>query len=72
MSNQGQGEQKMATPKNSDEFTQDERQLLKRALNKMDQSTGRFLTTAQKEENIKAIAAAKEELAAIATLKLKL
>lgn len=53
-------------------FTEDEIKLLKRALNKMDQSSSRFLTTAQKEENDKAIASAKEELAAIANLKAKL
>jgi len=54
------------------EVTQDQKNLLKRALNKMDQSSSRFLTTAQKEENEKAIASAKEELAAIAALKLSL
>ena len=54
------------------DLTDEEIKLLKRALNKMDQSSSRVLTTAQKEENDKAIASAKEELAAIATLKTKL
>lgn len=54
------------------QFNADEIALLKRALNKLDQSTGRFLTTSQKEENVKAIASCKEELAQIAALKAKL
>lgn len=63
----------MATqPKANVVLSPDEVKIVKRALNKLDQSTGRFLTTAQKEENEKAIASAKEELAAIATLKARL
>lgn len=60
-----------AQPKNT-VFSGDEIVILKRALNKLDQSTGRFLTTSQKEENQKAVASCKEELAAIAALKAKL
>lgn len=62
----------MATKPQTTEFTEDERKILRRALNKLDQSTSRFLTTAQKEENDKAIASTKEELAGIAALKAKL
>lgn len=53
-------------------FNEEETKILKRALNKLDQSSSRFLTSAQKEENDKAIASCKEELAAIAQLKTKL
>lgn len=70
-------ENAMATPNKTEnkktyEFTDEEAKMLKRALNKMDQSTSRFLTTAQKEENDKAILSAKEELGIIAALKLRL
>lgn len=53
-------------------FNEAELKIIKRAINKLDQSTSRFLTSAQKEENEKAVASCKEELAAIATLKAKL
>lgn len=63
----------MATsPKATVTLNADEIKIVKRALNKLDQSTGRFLTSAQKEENEKAIASCKDELAQIATLKAKL
>jgi len=53
-------------------FTPDEKKMLVQALNKLDQSVSRFLTSAQKEEDEKSIASCKEKLATIATLKLKL
>lgn len=62
----------MATAPKTISFTEAENKLMKRAIAKLDQSTSRFLTSAQKEENEKAIASCKEDLAAIATLKLKL
>lgn len=62
----------MATAPKAVTFNEAEIKLMKRAIAKLDQSTSRFLTSAQKEENEKSIAACKEDLAAIATLKLKL
>lgn len=62
----------MATPAKSVVLNEQEVKLVKRALNKLDASTSRFLTVSQKEENEKAIASTKEELAQIATLKARL
>jgi len=53
-------------------FSNDERKLLIKALAKLDASTSRFLTTAQKEEDDKSVASAKETLAALANIKAKL
>lgn len=53
-------------------LNEEEVKLVKRAISKLDQSTSRFLTTAQKEENEKAIASCKEDLAKIAALKARL
>jgi len=56
---------------NSYSFNSDERKLLIKALAKLDASTSRFLTTAQKEEDDKSVASAKETLAALASIKAK-
>jgi len=53
-------------------FSYEERKLLVKALAKLDASTSRFLTTAQKEEDDKSVASAKETLAALASIKAKL
>lgn len=53
-------------------FTNEERKLLIKAISKLDASTSRFLTTAQKDEDDKSVASAKETLAALAALKVKI
>lgn len=63
----------MATPPKTETlFTTSERKLLIKALSKLDASTSRFLTTAQKEEDEKSVVSAKETLAEIAQLRMKL
>lgn len=63
----------MATePKKIHNFDEKTVKVLRRAIGKLEQSTGRFLTTAQKEENEKAVASAREDLALIAVIKTQL